>query len=80
MFTGNLETCLKISPGQINRVVQRAAQAKESAPEFVDLLCAIVKIEELGLPLKRNQAYVMKYVMESYIQDDHVLKASPEVR
>ncbi len=80
MFTGNQETCLKISPGQINQVVQRAAQARESAPEFVDLLCAIVKIEELDLPLKRNQAYVMKYVMQNYTQVAYVLDTSPQER
>ena len=34
--------------------------------ERVDLLNAIVKVEGLGLTLKRNQAYVMKYVMQDY--------------
>jgi len=32
----------------------------------MDLLNAIVKVEGLGLTLKRNQAYVMKYVMQDY--------------
>ncbi len=34
------------------------------APQFLDLLNAIVKVEELNLPLKRNQGYVMKYFMQ----------------
>ena len=39
---------------------------QERVPELVDLLNAIVKVDGLDMPLKRNQAYVMKYVMQSY--------------
>jgi inositol 1,4,5-triphosphate receptor type 1 len=33
-------------------------------PQFLDLLNAIVKVEELDLPLKRNQGFVMNYFMQ----------------
>ncbi len=42
------------------------AQHKQKGAEFLDLLCAVVKVEELDLPLKRNQSYVMKAVMTHY--------------
>ena len=57
-------TCLKISPAQVQCIVDLAAHHQEKAPEFLDLLNVIVKVEGLGLTLKRNQAYVMKYIMQ----------------
>ncbi len=57
---------MKIRPKQIKKIVELAAQHQENAPELLDLLCAIVKVEELNLPLKRNQGYVMQTVMEKY--------------
>lgn len=41
-------------------------KGRSSAPDFLDLLTAIVKVECLDMPLKRNQAYVMKYIMQTY--------------
>ena len=80
MFTGNQTTCLKIRPGQIGKIVQLAADNQADAAEFIDLLCAIVKIEELNLPLKRNQGYVMKYIMQNYHKVAYVLNKSREDR
>jgi inositol 1,4,5-triphosphate receptor type 1 len=37
---------------------------REKVPQFLDLLNAIVKVEELDLPLKRNQGFVMNYFMQ----------------
>ena len=53
---------------------------QDKAPEFLDLLCAIVKVEELNLPLKRNQGYVMKYVMENYQKVAYPFDKSQEER
>lgn len=64
MFVGNQTTCLKILPSQIQFIVDLAALHQERAPQFLDLLKCIVKVEGLGLTLKRNQAYVMKYIMQ----------------
>ena len=64
MFVGNQTTCLKILPSQIQFIVDLAALHQEKAPQFLDLLKSIVKVEGLGLTLKRNQAYVMKYIMQ----------------
>ena len=64
MFVGNQTTCLKILPSQIQFIVDLTALHQEKAPQFLDLLKCIVKVEGLGLTLKRNQAYVMKYIMQ----------------
>ncbi|PAA53235.1 hypothetical protein BOX15_Mlig016571g1 [Macrostomum lignano] len=64
VFTGNKNTCMKVLPHQIARAMALVAQHGSKAPEFLDMLNALVKVEELDLPLKRNQAYVMKYFMQ----------------
>ncbi|CAH1800283.1 unnamed protein product [Owenia fusiformis] len=64
VFTGNKSTCLKILAHQVQKIMSIAAANVKSSPEFLDLLNAIVKVEELNLPLKRNQGYVMKYFMQ----------------
>jgi len=66
-FIGNQSTCLKILPQQIQTIVDLICVLQENGgAEYLDLLNAIVKVEGLGLTLKRNQAYVMKYVMQDY--------------
>ena len=51
-------------PHQVQKIMSLAATHTKAAPQFLDLLNAIVKVEELNLPLKRNQGYVMKYFMQ----------------
>jgi inositol 1,4,5-triphosphate receptor type 1 len=79
-FIGNQITCLKILPQQIQNIVDLAAAHQEKAPEFLDLLNVIVKVEGLGLTLKRNQAYVMKYIMQDYNKLAYVLDQPREFR
>ena len=64
MFTGNKSTCIKVFSYQVHKIMQLVASFTNKAPQFLDLLNAIVKVEELNLPLKRNQGYVMKYFMQ----------------
>ena len=71
---------MKIRPSQIKKIVDLAADHQEDVPEFLDLLCAIVKVEELNLPLKRNQGYVMKMVMEKYNKICYVMEKSRQER
>lgn len=51
IFVGNQTTCLKVSPIHIQKIVDLAAKHQEKAAEYLDALSAIVKIEELNLPL-----------------------------
>ncbi|XP_078311676.1 inositol 1,4,5-trisphosphate-gated calcium channel ITPR2-like [Crassostrea virginica] len=64
VFTGNSNTCMKITSHQVHKIMALVAAYKEKAPQFLDLLNAIVKVEELDLPLKRNQSFVMQYFMQ----------------
>ncbi len=43
-------------------MVSLALKFNEEIPEFLYLLKAVVKIEELNLPLKRNQQNVVKFM------------------
>ncbi|WAR13356.1 ITPR1-like protein, partial [Mya arenaria] len=80
VFCGNQATCLKISPRQIQKIVNRAADMQDRAPEFLDLLGMIVKVVGTNLTLKRNQAYVMKYIMQNYKKVAFVLDMTQEER
>ncbi|XP_067668084.1 inositol 1,4,5-trisphosphate-gated calcium channel ITPR2-like [Haliotis asinina] len=64
VFTGNSNTCMKIYSHQVQKIMGLVARHRSRVPQFLDLLNAIVKVEELDLPLKRNQSYVMTYFMQ----------------
>lgn len=64
MFTGNSSTCMKVTGLQIQKIMELVSKNREKVPQFLDLLNAIVKVEELDLPLKRNQGFVMNYFMQ----------------
>nr|KAG5691426.1 hypothetical protein BaRGS_016342 [Batillaria attramentaria] len=64
VFTGNSNTCMKVMGHQVQKVMSLVAQHLDKIPQFLDLLNAVVKVEELDLPLKRNQSFVMTYFMQ----------------
>ncbi|GFR73254.1 inositol 1,4,5-trisphosphate receptor type 3-like [Elysia marginata] len=64
IFTGNSNTCMKVGNHQVQKIMGLVAKHKTDVPQFLDLLNAIVKVEELDLPLKRNQGFVMTYFMQ----------------
>ncbi|XP_059139568.1 inositol 1,4,5-trisphosphate receptor type 1-like isoform X3 [Physella acuta] len=80
VFTDNQSICLKVQPRQIQRIVMLAAECQHSAPEFLDLLKTLVKVESLDLTIKRNQALVMKYIMQTFKKSAYVLDQSREQR
>lgn len=65
-FIGNQSTCLKVQPRQLEKIIALVGEHQERVPEFLALLASIVKVQGLDIPLKRNQAYVMKFIMQSY--------------
>ncbi|ESO83880.1 hypothetical protein LOTGIDRAFT_236387 [Lottia gigantea] len=64
IFTGNSTTCMKIQSHHVMKIVTLIAKHKSKVPQFLNLLNAVVKVEELDLPLKRNQSFVMTYFMQ----------------
>ncbi|KAH3742154.1 hypothetical protein DPMN_048890 [Dreissena polymorpha] len=64
VFTNNTHTCMKIGQHQVQKIMALVATHKTAVPQFLDLLIAIVKVEELDLPLKRNQSFVMTFFMQ----------------
>ncbi|KAK0061845.1 inositol 1 4 5-trisphosphate receptor type 2, partial [Biomphalaria pfeifferi] len=80
VFTDNQSVCLKVQPRQIQRMVMLAAECQHHAPEFLELLKSLVKVEGLDLTIKRNQALVMKYIMQTFKKSAYVLDQPQEVR
>ncbi|KAK3085572.1 hypothetical protein FSP39_005468 [Pinctada imbricata] len=80
LFIANQTTCLKVHSKQIQKIVLLAAQYQNEAPEFLELLNVLVKVEGLDLTIKRNQALVMKYIMQNYRKAAYVLDQPREQR
>lgn len=80
VFTGNSNTCMKISGNQVQKIMTLVAKNKEKVPQFLDLLNAVVKVEELDLPLKRNQSFVMQYFMQFRSDIAHVIDQEEAAR
>ena len=67
-FIGNQTVSLKVQPKQVQKIVSLVGELQENCPELLLLLQAIAKVQQLDIPLKRNQAYVMKFMMHDYIK------------
>ncbi|XP_065894275.1 inositol 1,4,5-trisphosphate-gated calcium channel ITPR1-like isoform X2 [Dysidea avara] len=62
VFTGGTEICLRVRETQINHIFDLIVKSESSGrPEWLEMLRAIVKTEDIDLPLKRNQKLVIKY-------------------
>ncbi|KAK2151902.1 hypothetical protein NP493_2546g00000 [Ridgeia piscesae] len=60
--------------------MQLVAEHTSKMPHFLDLLDAIVRIEYLNVPLKKNQADVMKYFLQYRDSVAYIIDQSPEDR
>ncbi|KAI8488683.1 hypothetical protein Bbelb_337120, partial [Branchiostoma belcheri] len=80
IFTGNKLACLKVQQHHVEQVWKLVEEHGEMCCEFLDLLNAIVKVEELDLPLKRNQSFVMKFFMQYRSEVAGVIDRSAEER
>ena len=77
---GNQATCMKVTAKQLEKLVGMVGEYQQEVPELLDLLSAIVKVHGLELALKRNQAYVMKFIMQSYSKTAHMFDLSRQQR
>lgn len=64
----------------MQRIVLLVAESQQAAPEFLELLRALVKVEGLDLTIKRNQALVMKYIMQNFKKAAYVLDQPRNLR
>ncbi|XP_025079753.1 inositol 1,4,5-trisphosphate receptor type 3-like [Pomacea canaliculata] len=80
VFAGNTDACTKVTSQQIHRVVTLAAQHRDHAPQLLDLLASVVKVQELQLPVKRNQGLVMTYFLQYRADLAAILDQPPDVR
>ncbi|KAL3848190.1 hypothetical protein ACJMK2_019064, partial [Sinanodonta woodiana] len=80
VFKGNRNNCMRIMQHHVHRIMVLVAEHKSDVPQFLDLLNAIVKGEELGLPLKRNQSFVMTYFMQFRADVAYVIDQDEKAR
>jgi len=60
--------CRKVHEGHIAKILELMCKFMDEVPEYLDVLYAMVRVEGLDTPLRRNQSLVMKYVMRSFAQ------------
>jgi len=80
VFARNQSLCLRIQVRQIEKIFSLVGEHLENVPEYIDLLCAIVKVEGQDTPLRRNQVHVMKNFMSYFNKIAVVLEESMELR
>jgi len=71
---------MKISGLQVQKVMTIVSRTKDTVPEFLDMLNAVVKVEDLDLPIKRNQGFVMQYFMQFRNEVAFVIDQSESAR
>lgn len=63
-FTKNKTLCLSIRSEHLEMIMGLLREKTQDAPQLLSLLAAVVKAEELDLPLKRNQDMIVRFLME----------------
>ncbi|EGD74759.1 inositol 1,4,5-trisphosphate receptor type 3 [Salpingoeca rosetta] len=77
-FTQNKTLCLSVRSEHLEQIMELLRDHTCEAPNLLALLAAVVKAEELDLPLKRNQDMIVRFLMEyrdiiitpAYIDDE----------
>eukprot|EP00055_Hartaetosiga_balthica_P014270 m.77659 g.77659 ORF g.77659 m.77659 type:complete len:2539 (+) comp8548_c0_seq6:41-7657(+) len=64
-FTGNHKLCLAVTESELKQLMTLLEQETINSPMLLILLEAILKAENLDLPLRRNQTMVVKFLLES---------------
>jgi hypothetical protein len=66
IFNACRETCLRVTPDQVEHMLTRigagSAEKTYRSARLLEALGAVSKVEEWNLPLKRNQALIMKFL------------------
>lgn len=75
-----MNNCMKIMPYQIQKIVSLVAEHRNKAPYLLELLQIIIRVGDNHLPLKRNQSYVMKYLMQQRTEVAEMLDRTGEDR
>ncbi|KAK2148285.1 hypothetical protein LSH36_505g01003 [Paralvinella palmiformis] len=64
VFTGNKSTCLKVLPNQVQKIMQLVSSFSNKAPQFLDLLNAIVKGENRFIESICKTIFSVKELLE----------------
>ena len=71
---------MSLLPSHADHVVDILRTSKCPVPELLELLSNMVKVNELNLPLRRNQAFVMKSLMRSFTKTAHYFNETMDYR
>eukprot|EP00039_Didymoeca_costata_P011469 m.161015 g.161015 ORF g.161015 m.161015 type:complete len:2636 (+) comp15183_c0_seq1:24-7931(+) len=64
IFNASRETCLNVSEHHVEEMVEIVARLQKQVPGMLEALTAIVKLEDVNIPLKRNQDIIIKSLMK----------------
>ena len=64
----NVATCRKVQARHVEKIVELMCKFKDEIPEYLDVLYAMVRVDGVEAPLRRNQALVNKHLMMSFSQ------------
>lgn len=62
IFDSNQDTCLSVTPEQIENMVTIVAKHQFTVYSMLDALRAVAKVEDLNIPIQRNQNLIVKYL------------------
>ena len=81
IFSKNPECCWRIEPKSVQIIVNLVALHQARAPGFVQVLSALITVDEkMTTLLKRNQVIMMKYFLEAYPKVANVFEFSASRR
>lgn len=55
---------MRVQAQSLQNMVKLVSKQNVNAPDLLQMLKPVVKVEELDLPLKRNQDYIIKFVTQ----------------
>eukprot|EP00051_Salpingoeca_urceolata_P021905 m.350050 g.350050 ORF g.350050 m.350050 type:complete len:1958 (+) comp19886_c0_seq3:2025-7898(+) len=64
IFTDNYRLCIAVKAAHVQTMVRIVSERQVESTSMLQALRAVAKVEELNLPLMRNQALIVKHIME----------------
>lgn len=64
IFTHNHEACKHVRSEVLSQIIGLVSKHLIQMPSMLLTLAAVTRVEELSLPIKRNQSFIMKLLLQ----------------
>eukprot|EP00039_Didymoeca_costata_P001936 m.56376 g.56376 ORF g.56376 m.56376 type:complete len:2661 (+) comp11036_c1_seq1:86-8068(+) len=64
IFNACRDTCVHVGERHIEKMIEIVAEHQKEVPSMLDALAAVIKLEDVNIPLKRNQDLIIKSLMK----------------